>query len=1054
MDDIIFNFNTPESNGDSSSTTVKPRFNARVKQVAKTQRGNWKMKLKKARNIICAKGIKKGQEDNDKQNSDRPFNVVLNPSLKPATVENKSIKTQDFNGNSSNDNKRPHNKPNQNNNNNNSGKPKISSIFTQNPSIDAKTIKPSESAVDKTIKDEIDQVSPIGNVVEYSLFSKNKTFNDLNVHPLLSSHIQTKLKFVKPTPIQASSIPAILSESRRDFVLQAQTGSGKTLAFLLPLITRLIQAESELNEIKKKNPKDKRVLDRSLGTLAIVLAPTRELAKQIESALSSILQYSKKATVNAEDEKSTIKQNENNKHWIVSGNIVGGEKKKSEKARIRKGCTILVCTPGRLLDHLRTTQCFDVGNLRWLIMDEADRLLDLGFEEDLKEILRLFGEFKDKAARSGNRLHFKCWPSQRQTILCSATISDSIKLLAEETLVRPIYVQPENIQKKKKEKKVEESKLIADSKNTVDKAETEKKQLDEKKEEKRDESKGDKKEEKIQNVDSESKHKSEDEKEINSKNDNIKEDDFEIVARKPKEVVGMKPKEEIKSKDYESDEESDTEIMVDADVEKSEQSIKIPTTLKQRYVVVPAKLRLITLVSMLRLLTSPSVKQLANSCTDISLRPINDVPKVIVFSSTCDSIDFLYHTIGNGYKAPEKVEIRVEIDDDKNVIQDEFTRLLNESTMDDDMAKDHATKVRERREKILKMKQDVKDEREKNLNPTSYNNTPKEGLKTNHIPGVTILKLHGNLPQHVRQAAIKEFTDSKTPVILICTDVAARGLDVPDVTAVIQYDPPQEIEDYIHRIGRTARLGKAGSAFLFLLPNEIEYINSLKDKCGVQLNIKDGSSKKNKRNRDEYEDDKLIVEPNALSEVSLDMVLDNLKKYNSETSSGPVQGRKAYEQGASDMHMEFERFVASTDANTSLANSTFASHVRAYAAYPHEMKSIFHLKHLHLGHIAKSFALRAAPTELIATLNKQHQLNKKSKNGKKDGVSMLDDGTGSHKVDKQVKIGAALYRRKNAELLKASADEFAAGTLDYASTMKTNPRMDKGYNRPNKRMRR
>lgn len=71
--------------------------------------------------------------------------------------------------------------------------------------------------------------------------------------------------------------------------------------------------------------------------------------------------------------------------WLVPGSISGGERRKSEKARLRKGVTVLVCTPGRLLDHLKTTQCFRRESLRWLVLDEADRLLDMGFEKQVRQ---------------------------------------------------------------------------------------------------------------------------------------------------------------------------------------------------------------------------------------------------------------------------------------------------------------------------------------------------------------------------------------------------------------------------------------------------------------------------------------------------------------------------------------------------------------------------------------------------------------------------------------------------------------------------------------------
>jgi ATP-dependent RNA helicase DDX31/DBP7 len=109
----------------------------------------------------------------------------------------------------------------------------------------------------------------------------------------------------------------------------------------------------------------------------------------------------------------------------------------------------------------------------------------------------------------------------------------------------------------------------------------------------------------------------------------------------------------------------------------------------------------------------------------------------------------------------------------------------------------------------------------------------KNGYESPLVPSATFYKLHGNMLQSERQMTFQGFsalTDKST--ILICTDVAARGLDLPNVTQVIQYDPPCDPRDYIHRIGRTARLGKEGQAFLFLLPSEADYIPYLEDiKC-------------------------------------------------------------------------------------------------------------------------------------------------------------------------------------------------------------------------------
>ncbi|KAI9222014.1 P-loop containing nucleoside triphosphate hydrolase protein [Blastocladiella britannica] len=134
------------------------------------------------------------------------------------------------------------------------------------------------------------------------------------------------------------------------------------------------------------------------------------------------------------------------RHWLVSSVIIGGESKKSEKARIRKGINILVSTPGRFLDHLRTTRALDVSGVRWVVLDEADRLLDLGFERDLKSIFAYLHGLPDPGRKTpdgkpiviNEGLQPKplpmppvpAWTRRRQVILCSATMAKVARLAA------------------------------------------------------------------------------------------------------------------------------------------------------------------------------------------------------------------------------------------------------------------------------------------------------------------------------------------------------------------------------------------------------------------------------------------------------------------------------------------------------------------------------------------------------------------------------------------------------------------------------------------------
>lgn len=144
------------------------------------------------------------------------------------------------------------------------------------------------------------------------------------------------------TNIQSVVYPTLLSK-RQNMLMKSQTGSGKTMAYLVPII----------NDLMTLSPR----AERSDGCRTLIMAPTRELCTQIAEVLDKLT-------------KCCV--------WIVGGCITGGERKKSEKGRLRKGIVVLVGTPGRLLDHLSSTESFHLTKLRWVVLDEVDRLLDMG----------------------------------------------------------------------------------------------------------------------------------------------------------------------------------------------------------------------------------------------------------------------------------------------------------------------------------------------------------------------------------------------------------------------------------------------------------------------------------------------------------------------------------------------------------------------------------------------------------------------------------------------------------------------------------------------------
>ncbi len=214
-------------------------------------------------------------------------------------------------------------------------------------------------------------------------------FDELNLAPAILKAVH-EAGYETPTPIQAQAIPAVLAG--QDLLAGAQTGTGKTAAFTLPLLHRLSLSAAPKNKFGGK------------GIRALVLTPTRELAAQVEE---SVREYGKYMDIN-----STV--------------VFGGVGMNPQISRIKSGVDILVATPGRLLD-LQQQGFLDLSTVEVLVLDEADRMLDMGFIHDVKKILALV-------------------PKDKQSLLFSATFSDEIRDLAATLLKNPqsIQVTPSN----------------------------------------------------------------------------------------------------------------------------------------------------------------------------------------------------------------------------------------------------------------------------------------------------------------------------------------------------------------------------------------------------------------------------------------------------------------------------------------------------------------------------------------------------------------------------------------------------------------------------------
>ncbi|EIT82051.1 P-loop containing nucleoside triphosphate hydrolase protein [Aspergillus flavus] len=595
----------------------------------------------------------------------------------------------------------------------------VSSLFSKNPTP--------RNAEEEPEQEPVEDAKP----TNAPLIDGLDTFTNLGLSPSLAAHLLTKLELKAPTGIQKASMSQLLKEDSDAFI-QAETGSGKTLAYLLPLVQRIMTVSNPKN--MSTNSKGEPIVHRDSGLFAIVLAPTRELCKQISVVLESLLRCA---------------------HWIVAGTVIGGEKKKSEKARLRKGLNILVATPGRLADHLENTQALDVSNVRWLVLDEGDRLMELGFEKELQGIIQ-----KLDARQRPSRI--PGIPTKRTTILCSATLKMNVQKLGEISLKDAVHIKADP-----------------------------------------------------------------------------------------------------------ADEDGDTK-------RKDDDGFRVPAQLKQSYAIVAAKLRLVTLTAYLKR----------------TFMRKGSVMKAIVFVSCADSVDFHFEVFSRRkqYRDESEDEDEEKEDDDED----------NSKTKSE--ASPHGT-----------------------IAPAVAFSNPSNPVKLH--------KLHGSLPQHVRTATLNAFSREREPSVLVCTDVASRGLDLPNVDLVIEYDPAFSADDHTHRIGRTARLGRDGRALIFLMPGcEENYVEILKQ------GYRDGGK--------------------ALTRTTAEDILK--RGFGGNITSET----KNWEEKATDWQMDLERWAVDNPQYLEMARRAYQSHIRAYATHIASERSMFNIKELHLGHLAKSFALRDRPSKI------------------------------------------------------------------------------------------
>ncbi|KAL9119586.1 MAG: hypothetical protein Q9187_003860 [Circinaria calcarea] len=230
-------------------------------------------------------------------------------------------------------------------------------------------------------------------------------FSDLNLSSKTMQAIED-MKFVTMTEIQQRGIPPLMAG--RDVLGAAKTGSGKTLAFLIPAVEML----SALR-FKPRN-----------GTGVIVVSPTRELALQIFGVARELMAH----------------------HSQTYGIVIGGANRRAEAEKLAKGVNLVIATPGRLLDHLQNTQGFVYKNIRALVIDEADRILEVGFEDEMRQIVKILPK------------------EERQTMLFSATQTTKVEDLARISLrPGPLYINVDHQKEHSTVEGLEQGYVLCDS---------------------------------------------------------------------------------------------------------------------------------------------------------------------------------------------------------------------------------------------------------------------------------------------------------------------------------------------------------------------------------------------------------------------------------------------------------------------------------------------------------------------------------------------------------------------------------------------------------------
>ncbi|KAJ1610166.1 Dbp7p [Cryptosporidium canis] len=769
----------------------------------------------------------------------------------------------------------------------------------------------------------------------------NRRFSDLNVlNKRLVSQL-SNLGYEYMTRVQEIVIPKILNGG--DILLRAPTGTGKTLSFLVPAIQR-----SLLNEIERAP------IHRNDGTIILILTPTRELCVQtIETARLIVQKMS----------------------WCVTGCICGGEKRKSEKARLRKGVTILGGTPGRILDHIDSTNCFNVRNLRNLIVDEADRLLEEGFGSSYKKIHqfimnegtknnkeRLCDEDDDELSMLLNvKLKNESNTPAKQIILVSATLSKPVEDLARYSLKNnPEWLLLDQYREISHNNEGGSLDLIQDSINGT----------------------------------------------LN-----------------------------IPSKGL----------------------FSVPINLRQEYVIVQDKFRIPALISLLLSRTGNGKRTiLFVSSTQVvefyfSLMQCVRWPSKLLIKggpNVKDSIRLLENfkreidnkdlgnmvnddDISNKFKSKKKARFHKDSDSesdgefshDIDISDSEYeSRKYNKRSDNNNFHKgkkkwftSHSRLV-EIFESMFDghifknsiFDDDVEDEDFPDVleSRSSIENEIKSSSCNIQPP---VFMLHGNMNKDDRLGQLQSFEKSNKGGIIITSDVASRGLNFPKIDTVIQLDPPQSIEEYVHRMGRTARMGDKGTGIIFLRPSEEGYLDILKS----------------------YD----ITGNSGITKLSETTIWEGLISNNN--NSGKIDDISGFFYSVINKIITLDP----SDSHNELLNKArraYIAYVRSYMSYDREFSNIFSVKKLHLGHVASSFGINEQPNKIIGhikyldgviSFKDKININRKMEQTKNKQVKIKNP----KKVAKNTTNMSVIKTKKNNQSRKKSVNKLSSKDFNFKS---------------------